>query len=231
MSRFLGLLTLALVVLATLAFWPQYLSKSFAGIDGYTHAHAVLGTAWLLVLIAQPLLIRRGFRSAHRIVGRVALVVAAAFVVSGVLLAHFKLGRLSEEAFAEEGIYVYLPLSVALLFGLACALGYGFRQSVAVHARFMASTALLLIDPVVSRVLYFYFPPLPSLDLYQGSTFVVIAIALTLLVRSLPPAAKGRNGYRNYCLAAGAILALYFVVPYTRPWLAFVEWFRAVPLT
>jgi hypothetical protein len=231
MPRSFALFTFALLLLASVAFWPMYLSKNWAAIDRYTHAHALLGTLWMLTLVVQPVLILRGYRTAHRIIGRTSLIVALGFFVSGLLLTHFRVSRMTEAAFAKEGIYIYLPLSVALLFAAACLLGIRWRRSMPVHARFLLSTALLLIDPVLARIMVFYVPPLPSNHLYQGITFTLIAAVMAYLVNSLPQQAPGRTWYRNYCLGAAAILALFFAVPYTGAWLAFVNWFRSLPLT
>lgn len=231
MHRSVALFSLSLLMLASVAFWPLYLSKNWSAIDRYTHAHALFGTLWLFVLIAQPLLILRGYRAAHRILGRISISIASAFVASGFLLTHFRVSRMSEATFAKEGIYIYLPLAVALLFAIACALGFFWRKSTAVHSRFMVSTALLLVDPVLARIMFFHLPPLASENLYQGITFALIAIAMVFLVRSLPPSAKGRNWYRNYCLGSMSVLALFFVVPYTGAWLDFAQWFRDIPLT
>lgn len=231
MHRSVALLTLSLLLLAAVAFWPLYLAKPWVSIDRYTHAHALFGTLWLLILISQPLLILRGHRGAHRVAGRLSLGVAFAFVVSGFLLTHFRLSRMSETAFAKEGIYIYLPLAVAVLFASACVLGFIWRRSAAVHSRFMVSTALLLVDPVLARIMYFHLPPLPSESWYQGITFTLIAVIMAYLVTSLPPTARGRNWYRNYCLVSISVLALFFLVPYTDGWLDFVKWFRDIPLT
>ncbi|MEO8506201.1 MAG: hypothetical protein ABI593_01070 [Betaproteobacteria bacterium] len=231
MPRTVALLALSLLLLASMAFWPMYLSRSWSAIDRYTHTHALLGSLWLLVLVIQPLLILRGCRNAHRISGRISLFIALAFVVSGVLLTHFRVSRMSEEVFAREGIYIYLPLAVAVLFAAACGLGFHWRRFAAVHARFMVTTALLLVDPVLSRIMFFYFPRLPSENLYQGITFTLIAVVMALLVGSLPRSANGRTWYRNYCLGASATLALFFAVAHTSAWLAVVLWFRALPLT
>ena len=231
MHRSVALLTLSLLLLASVAFWPLYLSKNWAAIDRYTHAHAFFGTLWLLVLIVQPLLILRGHRAMHRIAGRISLFIAFAFVASGLFLTHHRVSRMSETSFAKEGVYIYLPLAIALLFAGACVLGFHWRSSTAVHSRFMVSTALLLVDPVLARLMFFHLPPLPSENLYQGITFTLIAFAMALLVMSLPAAAKGRNWYRNYCMCSILVLALFFVVPYTPAWLDFVQWFRDIPLT
>lgn len=231
MTRSVALFAFGLLLLAAAAFWPLYLSKRWAAIDGYTHAHAALGTLWMLALVVQPVLAGRGHRRTHRAVGRVSLLIAPGFVLSGLLLTHFRVSRLTEAAFAREGIYVYLPLAVAILFAVACGLGFRWRSSPRVHARFMVSTALLLVDPVLARMMFFYLPPLPSDHLYQAITFTLIAAVMLCLVISLPPQAPGRSWYRNYCLGAAAVLALFFVVPYTSAWLAFVNWFRVLPLT
>ena len=231
MTRSAAVLTFGLLLLAFVAFWPMYLSKNWVSIDHYTHAHALLGTLWLVILILQPVLVFRGYRFAHRVAGRTSLFVALGFVLSGLLLTHFRVSRMTEAAFAKDGIYIYLPLAVSFLFAVACVLGLRWRKSAPVHARFMLSTALLLLDPVLSRIMFFYLPPLPSDDLYQGITFTLIAAVMAFLVASLPPQVSGRSWYRNYCLGSMATLALFFAVPSTGAWLAFVNWFRVLPLT
>lgn len=138
---------------------------------------------------------------------------------------------MTEALFVKEGIQIYLPLAVASLFAVACALGVRWRSSTQVHARFMVSTALLLLDPVLARIMFFFLPPLPSEHLYQGITFTLIAIVMVFLVKSLPAQIPGRTWYRNYCLGTASTLALFFAIPYTSVWLAFVNWFRALPLT
>jgi len=230
-SRSVAIFTFGLLLLASVAFWPMYLSKNWSAIDRYTHAHAFLGTLWLVILILQPLLILRGYRLAHRLTGRTSIFIALGFVLSGLLLTHFRVSRMTEAAFAKEGIYIYLPLAVAVLFAAACVLGFRWRKSAPVHARFMLSTALLLLDPVLARIMFFYLPRLPLDELYQAITFTLIAAVMTFLVSSLPPQTPGRAWYRNYCLGTGVTLALFFAVPHTGPWLAFVNWFRLLPLT
>ena len=231
MQRTVALLGLSLLLLASVAFWPMYLSKNWSAVDRYTHVHAFFGTLWLLVLVAQPLLVLRGSRAAHRITGRVSLFVAFAFVVSGFLLTHYRVSRMPEATFAKEGVYAYLPLAVALLFAVACVLGFRWRKSAAVHARFMATTALLLVDPVFARIMFFYGPPLPSESLYQAITFTFVAVAMILLTTSLPASARGRDWYRNYCVGSMVVLALFFAVPHSGAWRDFVRWFRDLPLT
>lgn len=226
----LALSALALLALAPLAFWPAYLSKVNAA-DAYTHTHAVLGTCWLLLLVAQPLLIKASLRSAHRLLGRVGLLVGAAFVLSGLLIAHRSVARMSLEQFTREGRFVYLPLAMAAIFATALVLAALWRHSAAVHGRFMAATALPLLDPLFARLLFFYAPPLPAEALYQVPAFVVsIGITVAMLV-SLPATSPARRTFQYFSAGVTALLLGFFVIPHTATWHSFAAWFRALPMT
>jgi len=97
-----ALLVLSLIGLTIAAFWPSYLSRPFAKIDGYTHAHATLGAIWLFLLLAQTFLIRTGKRDAHRALGKLSYLFAPLFFLSGLLLANFRFSRMAEAIFAKE---------------------------------------------------------------------------------------------------------------------------------
>jgi len=220
-----------LLVLALGAFWPMYLSKPFAALDRYTHAHAAMGLAWMLLLVAQPLAIRRGRAALHRALGRVAVLVAPAFVISGVLLAHYRFAAMDEQTLLKEAFFLYLPLHTAVLFALAAGLGFHYRRATALHARFMGATALLLVDPVIVRLLVFYLPALPGQTTYQFITFGLADVAFVALVVWFRPKALDA---RPLWLFFGAMLlahALWFTFAPTPGWLAFARWFRALPLT
>jgi len=231
MPRAIATFAFALLLLSPLAFWPMYFSKNWSAIDRYTHVHALFGSLWLVVLIAQPLLIWRGRRRVHRLAGRASMFVAFGFVISGLLLTHFRFSRMTDDVFTREGAYAYLPIAVAALFAVACVLGFRWRRSTPVHARFMVSTALLLLDPLLARIMYFYLPPMPSNALYQAVTFTMISVAMAFLAATLPAAAKGRVWYRNYAIGAVSTLALFFVIPHTAAWLGIVRWLRNLPIT
>src|SRR5690606_25646842 len=80
LDRLAGWLVVAVLLLWPLvlvAFWPLYLSR-VGEADAYRHAHAMAGTAWLLLLVVQPLLVRARRYAAHRLVGRAGVVVGVA---------------------------------------------------------------------------------------------------------------------------------------------------------
>lgn len=223
--------SLGLLLLAAFAFWPTYLSKPLATVDRYTHLHAAAGLLWLLLLASQALLIRRGSRQAHRSLGRVSCVLAPLFVLSSVLLAHHRFSRMDPATFEREAYTLYLPLSAALLFALAFGLALHHRRVVPLHARFMASTALLLVDPVLGRLLAFHVLELPEFWHYQLITFGIELAVLSVLWRSLPAATPSRGAFACFAVVYGSVLLLWFALPRTGAWKSLALWFRELPLT
>ncbi len=225
-----ALASACLLLLAIPAFWPDYLGK-FGDAHGHTHAHALLGTAWLALLVVQPLLIRARRRSAHRLLGGIGLVVGLAFIVSGVLLTHHNLGRMSDEAFARFGHFAWLPLSMTAIFAAALALAIAWRRVPGAHGRFMAVTALPLLDPLFARLLHHYAPPLPAWYLYQAPAFALATAVLFVLWARWPGRLPGRRIFAVFAVLAVLVLLGYFATPGCAAWLDLVDAFRALPLT
>ena len=219
-----------MLALSALAFWPQYLSK-FRQANPYMHVHAALGLLWLSLLVVQPLLVRARNLRAHRFVGRGALVAGAAFVISSVLLAHHAAAAMPAGQFAREGFSLYLPFVMAAIFAASICLGLYWRRVPAVHGRFMACSALALVDPLLARILFFYFPPLPTEVLYQVPSFLLIGGILVILLRTLPRSAPGRPAFRAFSATVALALTAYFLTPHIAAWLDFVQWFRSLPIT
>ena len=230
-ARFVVSGTLALLFLAAFAFWPTYLSKPLAPVDRYTHVHAAAGLLWLLLLATQSLLISRNLRPAHRMLGRVSYALAPLFVLSSVLLAHHRFSRMDPATFEREAYTLYLPLSAAVLFAVGYALALRHRRVLPLHARFMACTALLLVDPVLGRFLAFHVVELPQFWHYQVITFGVEFAVLSALWRTLPPALPDRAAFLHFACGYAAVLLLWFVAPRMDAWLLFATWFRQAPLT
>ena len=112
----------AFLALAMAAFWPTYLSLGPASSSFYTHFHAVTATAWMVLLIVQPLAIRTRRLKWHRILGRMSYVLAPLVLVSMVLLAHSRLRLATAESYALQTYVLYLQVSLALVFALAYTL-------------------------------------------------------------------------------------------------------------
>lgn len=231
MTKPASILIAALVPLVVLAFWPMYLSRPLTSSDRYTHLHALAGTLWLAMLIAQPLSVHKYRYGIHRALGRVSYVLAPLFFVAGILLSHHRLTSMDEATFAAEGYSHFLPFYASAVFAAAYLFGLCFRQLPEAHGRFMLLTVIPLIDPVIGRVLFFYLPSLPHPLLYQAITFSLQTIAAAFLVFSFKGSGAPRRGLIAYFILLVALEASWFTLARTDAWLVLVGWFRSLPLT
>jgi len=220
----------ALLVLAGFAFWPLYLSRLGTGIDPYTHWHAFLAVCWCTLLIAQPLLLPK-HRQAHRRLGAVSYMLAPAFAIASLLLAHARFHAMEETKFQQDAANLFLPLSAICLFAISYALALYYRHTMPLHARFMVLTGLPMIDPVLGRVLFFYGPSFPHPLLYQAITFGLTDVVVLglLLWPSMPN--RLRTAYAAPALLFPVLHLGWFTFAQSRGWLPFASWFRSLPLT
>jgi hypothetical protein len=219
-----------LLLLAVVAYWPTYFSRILSA-DHYTHFHASLAALWILMLAAQPTLIRMKRLALHRLLGAFSYVLAPLIVVSIMLLAHSRIKGLSGEAYAIQTYILYLQVSLTVLFGVSYALAIYKRHTVALHARFMVCTAFTLIDPVVIRLMFWMGSRTPSWN-YQWVTFGLtdlVIVALIVLER------RSRTGRWVFPMTLAffvlAQIPALFGLTNTEPWQAFARWFAALPLT
>lgn len=231
MFRNSGYYFMALLGAGVAAFWPRYISRSPGEVDAYTHVHAAAMVAWCALLIVQPFLIRARRLSVHRGLGSVSYAVAAAVVASSILLAHYRFGSMDEATFAAEARNLYLPLSAVVLFGIAYAGGILYRRKPELHARFMIGTSLPMIDPVLGRVLAFYFPPLPDYLYYQAVTYGLTDVILLSLVLRDRGRAQGRRAFAALLVVFVTTHALWFTWAQSDRWSGVASWFRGLPLT
>ena len=220
----------AFLALAMVAFWPTYLSLGPASSSFYTHLHAITATAWMVVLILQPLAIRTRRLEWHRILGRVSYVLAPLVLVSMVLLAHNRLRLATAEAYAIQTYVLYLQVSLALVFALSYALAIATRRRTVLHARFMVCTGLTLVDPVVIRLM-FWADPTPTWN-YQWFTFALTDAVLVALIWLERDARVGRRVFPAMLIAFVLAQLPALVLLTDGPvWQSFARWFLSLPLT
>jgi hypothetical protein len=226
-----GYFFLALLAAATAAFWPRYLSRPPGEIDAYTHVHAAAMATWCGLLVAQPFLIRAGRRPLHRLLGKLSYGLVPVLVVDSLLLAHSRFRAMDDATFRSEARNLYLPLSALLLFCLAYGCGIWYRRTPVLHARFMACTSLTMVDPVLGRVMAFYFPPLPEYLYYQAVTFGSVDLILLMLALNDRRRAQGGRVFSVMLMAFASAHVLWFTAAQSDAWRAFARWFRGLPLS
>jgi hypothetical protein len=223
--------------LVGLAFWPTYFSV-FSTSAFPLHAHAAVGTVWIAILTIQSWTIHHGNRDTHRQTGIVSLMVFPLFVAASaavvVLMAQEFANKLSPVS------VIYGPRlglgSLILVTGFAYCYWQALRQrrKVHPHSRYMLSTIMFLLPPIVVRL----FRLVPALDIHdpqeiwklgfniQLANIIVALFAFILAWRS------GKHGRPFF--EAGAVTTMNVVLIPTigvmRSWDRLFAYLASVPL-
>lgn len=161
-NAWLFLLVLPLTIVA--GFWIPYFSE-FPGFDGTitaaVHVHALLLFSWVVLLIIQPLAIRRGAFELHRRTGRASyalmplIVLFAGMMIRKEYLEHLGSGMSSTAAWKSE----YLSSIQLVLLGCFYLLAIVriLKRDAAAHMRYMICIALVLLPAGLARTLGYWF--------------------------------------------------------------------------
>lgn len=148
------LMALAVLLFAALAFVPSLPNpgQRLAPVTPLVAVHGILTTAWLLLFLAQTVLIATGRRTVHRWLGTASVVLAAAIVVVGYKVAiamtirGFDLsGDLNVKA--DPAAYLIFPLGDLLTFIVLLSTGLWFRHQPGTHKRFMLLATVGMMAP------------------------------------------------------------------------------------
>ena len=144
-----------LLAVALAGFYPSYYGR-LGEAKALHQFHGGVATLWMLLLIGQGWLMRTRRLALHRTIGKCSIVLAALFVVSGLLIMRDMLTRDSGFARMFGPRLAFIDLSSVLFFAFAYGAAIYYRRNMALHARFMVCTALPLLPPALSRALGHY---------------------------------------------------------------------------
>lgn len=150
-------------------FYPTYISKPVGAFNQVVHLHGLLMLVWLLLVVAQPLLISFRKFSLHRMLGRLSYFIMPVIIVSGYLIISFSYRQfaagermqalsfwppewpLQQKAAASAVIgSVYLVwLSVYFSLGILS------RKKAPVHGMYMLAAGLTILGPSGDRLVGF----------------------------------------------------------------------------
>lgn len=214
-----------LLLILIAGFWPSYFSKIGSGtIHPAHHGHGIAMLLWVLLLIAQPILIQKRRFKWHRFVGRSTFLLAPVIVLSGIWVnVYFMEGREAPYSDGLLSIYwfgYFLVIGFAIIYGLAIA----NRSRVELHARYMAATALIFLIPGLGRAYDYWLEPLTgkalSFDVFLFAPLIIGIVLLLLDIRNRKPTTP----YLVFnALYLGNIL-LWYLLPLLEPWKAFTAW-------
>jgi hypothetical protein len=199
-----------LLVIMT-GFWASYFGASDP-IPLAFHVHAISSMTWLVLLIAQQVVIQRRANELHRWLGRASFVLFPFLIFGFVMIINLTAGH-----FAAGDGPVTMALGPSFGIGMGIAIiGYltlfylalKHRRNVKLHAGYMLATPLILFESPFSRVMGDYLPwmnvigsefPQAILDTIAISDAMVGVFALVLWARN-------RKHGAPWLIAAGFVL-------------------------
>ncbi len=165
--KFFTGMAIALLITAFLGFAPTYfLMVPMHGkpLSLLVHAHGLVGTAWLVLLVTQTSLVAAGRRDIHRRTGVLGVILAIAIVGLGltVALQAMQHGRTNPGTLPPPALLAVQFTTIGLFAGFA-TLGILKRATAATHKRFMLLASIAMVLPALARLARnIDTPPLPA---------------------------------------------------------------------
>ncbi|MDJ0387128.1 hypothetical protein QMO56_03290 [Roseomonas sp. E05] len=122
--------------------------------------HGLAFTAWMLLLLAQTMLVTAGRRDLHMRLGQAGMALAVLMIPLMYLVTVGQVARANQPPFATPLGWTAIPLFLIPPFAVLVALGWWYRRNPQAHKRLMLGAALLMMDPAIGRLPIG--PPLPE---------------------------------------------------------------------
>ncbi|MRW89119.1 hypothetical protein GJ699_03895 [Duganella sp. FT80W] len=178
------------LLIAIGGFYPSFFGR-LGQTDPIRMFHGTMATIWLLMLIVQSWLYAHRRLKLHRLIGRLSLVVVPLFLISGFLVLHDMLSGQQRGFVKAFGTLLgFLDLTSILYFAWTYCMAIANRNRIQLHARYMASTATLLLPPALARLMVgLHFPFVTSfISAVHAAYFATELVVAALLV------SDSRNG-------------------------------------
>jgi hypothetical protein len=175
----------AALAVAVAGFFPSFFAR-LAQTSAAPMLHGISAFAWLSLLVLQAWLIHRGERRWHRTLGRWSWLVVLPLVGAGLVMVKAMVAGTTPFQQRFGPMLAFLDLGTLLYFTLAYVLAIRWRRQLHLHARLMATTAVLVLPPALGRLAPAVVPGVESftqaLDL---AMFATEAVTLALIVHDL----------------------------------------------
>ncbi|WP_375446609.1 hypothetical protein [uncultured Fibrella sp.] len=231
-----GYYFIGLPILVLLGFWDSYFSKLFPGTNDYNfyfHFHAVIMTLWVLVLIIQPILIRKKELALHKVIGKLSYIVMPLLFISVILLTHVQLQKRIDIVNGEISLsgpspHLLLPFKDLLILGIMYIIAIVHRRDVNIHARAMIATGIVFIEPALSRFL------IEITDSVPVGFLTTIGLVYTILIALMVVERKQKKGRWVFPLVLSLYIFVHSLLIFQVQigfWETFAKWFAGLPLT
>lgn len=143
----LGYLLILLIPFTFLGFYKTYFNQfpTFKETSAFIHIHAAIASIWILMLIVQPLLIRRKKYKLHKTIGGISYVVFPLLILSFI-------PQMIRLVTSDNPAFLFFPLSDSIALIIFYSLAIYHRRDMSKHMRYMIGTAIVFLSPTLGRI-------------------------------------------------------------------------------
>jgi hypothetical protein len=191
------------------------------GLTPLLHLHGLVFTSWIVLLLAQTVLVATKRTAVHRRLGWAGAVIAVLMIVVGTTTAVVR----AKEGAAPPGAasplaFLTIPLGDMLVFALLVGAAFYYRRRTDVHKRLMLLATIAILPAAVARLPFDFMQQLgPFAFFWLPDLFILVCLLYDLLARGRPHRATVLGG-----LLVAVSHPLRFVVGGTQAWLSFAAW-------
>lgn len=183
----MGAVALSAVLIGFGRTYALPMSRGTFAAPSVVHLHGAFALSWVLLFVAQPLLVRYRAIQLHRRIGHVGLPLAIGVVVTMLPAGVFQATRDAAAGAGPTGISGLLGvLTSGILFVALVAAGIITRRDREAHARWLLLATLVVIWPAWFRFRH-WFPAVPRPDVWFGVilafSWIVVAMIRDKLAR------------------------------------------------
>jgi len=185
------------------------------------HLHGLIFSSWIVLLLAQTVLVAAKRTAVHRRLGWAGGVLAVLMILVGTTTAVVR-ARIVEVPPGSPSPLVFLtiPLGDMLVFALLIGAGFYYRRRPDVHKRLMLLATVAILPAAVARLPFDFIQQVGPLAFFGlPDLFVLVILLYDLLTRGRPHRATVLGG-----LLLVASHPLRLVVGNTQAWLSFATW-------
>jgi hypothetical protein len=212
-------------LLAMITTWVGFSTSYFGQLnknDIFHHIHGATAGLWMLLLIVQPILYKKGKLTLHRKLGKYASIVLVPLLILGGIKM-IQLMIRAQPFYPPHSVYQLSFCDVCSLgmfiFFFSASLWYG--ANINNHARYMACTVLIILPPAIGRALFFI-PWFNTFNRALNGSFVIVELVLLLLLADDKRLGQIR---KPYLVALGLFALLHILFNFADGW---VGWHSAM---
>lgn len=215
------IISMVVIILSLVGFFPSYIGHfpQYGDFKWTIHIHFIAFCCWFLLIVIQPILIRKKKFELHKKLGRLSYVLMPILLITIILL---RFGKLEEEV--KESVEMASFNTFLTFVDIVSLSGYYLiavlnSKNLRWHVAFILATTLVSFNPGLSRLLNFISPGLGMLVIFVPFIFS-IGIFLYEKLKLKRPILK--SPYFIFFLLWLFEIILVFTVPVTEFWQNFV---------